>query len=285
MTTPDLTGRPLGLARRQARALGVGLQVRLVDAPDGHLRVRSQEPAPGEPLPPDGSIRLEVAEPGWLRWLPAIYQGDGEGAEPFVASMLRGLQHLSTSRVVEPLEALHLLLDPETCPTERLGWLARFVDLPSPPDWPERARRRTIAHAATLQRLRGTAAGLKLFVSLLLERDVQIVQFDLGRPPFRLGLTARVGEARLRPHAPDSAGFVVVIDGPRDSLGDAELRQLRQLLDREKPARTRYTLAFQETPGARDWPTGMRIGVEVSRIGQPGARLPEWSRQEQDRQP
>lgn len=266
MQAPDLTARPLAVARRQANALGIALELRLVDGP-GRRTVVAQRPAPGEVL--DGPLELDVSEPSWMRYLPAIHQGDGTGLEPFLARFMRGFQQMVLEGVTEPLEAFPELLNPETCPDAHLPWLARFAGVPASPDWPAEVLRRVIAHSAELRAIRGTAAGLARFASLVVGRPVTVHERTRGSAPLRVG-ALRLGRARLIPRRPLARVFTVTVDA--DPLPDDALRRLHDLISAEKPAWTSYELRVDAPAPPRAWPAGIRLDTPGARLGI--ARLP-----------
>jgi phage tail-like protein len=111
--------------------------------------------------------RLTSALPrSWTR-----SEGDADFLQRLLApaeGILLGLDQRSVER--------DLLLSPGGTPLEALDWLAGFLGLVLDPRWSVPARRRLVAEAYDLFRLRGTQAALERILAIYLGRDVDIVE-------------------------------------------------------------------------------------------------------------
>src|SRR6185369_16778372 len=70
------------------------------------------------------------------------------------------------------IAAVEELLDPDATPAPFLPWLAGFLGLTIDPSWPEARQRALVRNAGALARLRGTAAGVKLWLDIVTDGGV-----------------------------------------------------------------------------------------------------------------
>ncbi|QNM98650.1 phage tail protein [Chitinimonas koreensis] len=271
----------------------------------GQPLYRDDSPRPLAPPGPDGFARYEapvIAPPGRYLWLvfefagtrsktprlrsvQAEYPGHG-----LLGQLPRTLWREPAARdflqrYLAPIAATlgewgavgdgrHRLLDPRVAPAEALDWLAGFVGLALDPVWPEAARRRLIAEAATLFRCRGTLQSLQRMITLLTGAEAIVIEtFRLrgggvaGNPEATasrsvLGSGFRVGgsigrdgetalpEAAEQPFEGFAHRFSVTVLA---DLDDAQLRAVRKLIETHKPAHTMFDVC-----GAA---VGTRVGV------------------------
>ena len=178
--------------------------------------------------------------------------------------------------------------DPDGVSEDFLPWLMAWVKLMTEADWPIATKRRLLRHAPELYRWRGTPRGLKRILQLAFGLEVQILeQFRLRRWVFlneqstlgsgvqlwgsgvmnRLQLDSglALGDGRLigsqepllDPFNIYAHKFSVFVPA---ALSRSELkeRQIRKVIELEKPAHTQFSLCKVE---AR-----FRVGVQ-SRVG------------------
>lgn len=86
--------------------------------------------------------------------LPALYQAD-----PFAQRLSAGFDDC-LAPVLATLDCLDCYLDPDLAPPDFVDWLALWVGLELEQLWTTEQRRRLVAEAVGLYRIRGTAAGL-----------------------------------------------------------------------------------------------------------------------------
>jgi phage tail-like protein len=214
------------------------------------------------------------------RFLPAVYREEPVSAdftERFVA-LLDAVRDTVTARI----DGVAALFDPATTPETFLGWLGSWLGLAADLKLPTARRRRLLAQAHRLYRLRGTPAGVRAHLEICLGLPVRLLEdFTLRRWLFvgsgRLGERAAVWDAdvvrRLQLDAGAQLGTVQLV-GSTDPLRDpfhvyahrfrvyvpaAESDDLRRLAERvlelAKPAHTDARLVFV-TPR-------MRVGVQA----------------------
>ncbi|NWF78427.1 MAG: FHA domain-containing protein [Chloroflexi bacterium] len=151
----------------------------------------------------------------YLRYLPPLFQEDD-----VVNTFL-----LAFEAILAPLERtidwIDAYLHPTLAPRSLLPWLASWVDVELPADWPEARQRRVIAGVARCYALRGTRRGLEDLLRLFTDGasiEVDDQAADLPPRTFRITVPA---------HLKDEESF------------------LRRLIEREKPAHCRYELHFR----------------------------------------
>lgn len=153
---------------------------------------------------PDDLIVLHVPVRGYLRFLPAIFQGDGPvaarrveraatnqlqrvgGGGPLAtvaeevdldADALRRFlfifQHLMTT-VTDQVDRLEELTDPMRCDPRFLPWLASWVGFDLDAALPEHQQRELVRRAIRLYRTRGTRVGIEEMVEVLTTAPVRV---------------------------------------------------------------------------------------------------------------
>lgn len=244
-TAPDLMGELLWDARRLAKArANARLDVVVVETRDRPRTVVGQEPAPGEPLGDKRIIRVEVAQPSWIRNLPGIFQDTDEEHADFLKRFLSIQQHLAL-QVDEKLEAIHAFFDPRETPEGFLPWLGSWVAMSLHEGWSVERRREIILRAVELYKLRGTAYGLKLALQLFAEVDTEISEFTWPYPGFVVGKHAVIGhQSTIARPVFVTQCFVVKVPAEKSSVGREKLRTIHAVVETEKPAHAHYALEF-----------------------------------------
>lgn len=180
------------------------------------------------------SVRVEYPAHELLRHLPQIYSKQLPQADflrrylGMPESFLRDLELRSAYR--------NILLDPLATPKEALSWLAGFMGMVLDERWSERAKRTLIKQANWLFRFRGTVMGLKRFIEIYLDMQIQIIEHFKVR-----GLGgAFVGEdASLNSSAVLGAGFR--IGGSLDNIGQVSVNKT-SILDAFKTHAHRFSV-------------------------------------------
>jgi phage tail-like protein len=153
---------------------GRKLWLRLTLAGDGHN------------TPEIRSVLAEYPRATSLRFLPAAYREEPTSAD-FLARLLAILD--STKETVDnQIAAMPRLFDPYAVPAgeggdpDLLAWVSGWLGLAGDGRLPVDRRRRMLAEAHNLHRLRGTPAGIKLHVEVVTGRTVRLLEdFKLRR--------------------------------------------------------------------------------------------------------
>lgn len=168
-------------------------------------------------------------------------EGTAEPAEPGLRRIVERLPSFLRPGPGEPPE--------RRAPAEFVPWLARWVAVSLRDEWDDETRRRVVAEATQLYRLRGTREGLRRMIGVYvgLPESVTIVEFTAVSHFFQV-------EVRLPSRDPQALARYD--------------RSIRAIIDQEKPAHTFYGLRFavpsmqivhHPTP---DRP-GLRLGVNT----------------------
>ena len=104
-----------------------------------------------------------------LSLLPAVFQED------VVTGQLVGALDEVVAPALSAVDCLGAYLDPQLAPEDFLDLLGAWVGLEVDDRWPLDRRRRATAGAIALHRGRGTAAGLREHLELLLPGGVEVV--------------------------------------------------------------------------------------------------------------
>ncbi|MCG3206424.1 MAG: hypothetical protein FOGNACKC_00022 [Anaerolineae bacterium] len=220
------------------------------------------------------SIRVEYPRQSSLRYLPAVFREEPDSAE-FLDRFLSLLDHF-WEQIGATIDRMPQLLNPAGAPAEFLPWLASWLGLALDPTWPEATQRRLIKNAYRLFPLRGTAAGLKLYVALITGREPHILEyFKLRRWLFlnrgRLGSQTVLwgaevvdrlqldvhsevgnfqltdgGDPLLDPLATYAHRFAVYVILPH--ADDRQQQMVQQLVEESKPAHAQAEVIFVQ-PG------------------------------------
>ena len=196
------------------------------------------------------SMTLYAPRQSSLNYLPPVFREDAVSAD----FLNRYLSYFDT--IFDEIETLIAVftgyLDPDGVPSgDFLAWLGSWLDLTFLAEWSDATRRAFVRQAIALYKQRGTLAGLqailRLHTGLQGPHPVIIEHFrlrdyaarrDIGDPPGPYYLAG----APLDPHVGEIAHhFTLVL--PQKAAADVEaLQTLRQLIDAQKPAHTRYQI-------------------------------------------
>lgn len=268
LVVPQVVGQLDDNARVMLRNAGFPVPVihYVEDYADDNSVVRA-DPAPGQLVSSATEVRLYVAKPSLVRFLPNVYQTSTGGQETdFLRRMLRVFQHVFEG-IKSQVDGGHRLYRPSEAPTEFLPWLAQWMAIGLDPDWPEWRQRRILRKAAGLYRVRGTRKSLIALIQIFADLQVRVVENAFPFTGFRVGL-GRIGvDTMVMPRVNLAHAFVVELQVSEDKLVDEELVKLHRVIQLEKPAHTIYCVQFSEKQ-ARDWAEApiMQIGVG-GRIG------------------
>jgi phage tail-like protein len=142
-------------------------------APGRYLWLRLTLVAPGQATPAVGGVEVFYPRRSSLGLLPAVFRSEPDTAD-FLDRFL-SITDILFGRLEATLDALGAYVDPAAAPSvpgrDFLAWLGSWfgLDLRSEPR--ERVRRRLVGAAAELLAVRGTPAGLRRLLRILLDLD------------------------------------------------------------------------------------------------------------------
>jgi phage tail-like protein len=181
----------------------------------------------------------------YLKYLPEIYQ---ESA--FTGRFLKIFEKILTGiddgvrpdqpGIEQVLDNLGDYFDARTAPLEFLDWLAHWLALDLPEDWPQEVKRRLVPQIVQLYKKRGTKQGLAEFLKIYAGPGVTINEW---LHPFQIGVTSTIGEDTvLEGGPPDFFRVTIIHPKPDIRLKMKKEQAVRAIIDREKPAHTYYDL-------------------------------------------
>jgi len=212
------------------------------------------------------SPRVEAVRASWprqsyLQYLPEIYQK--EATDGFLEQFLAVFGTLFTDLERE-IETVTALFDPQAVPADALPWLAEWLGVETPEEWPTPAVRDRLAAAPDHQPTRGTKDGLRNMLALYLSHvepaaplgakqlvptqntavgmDVDMASVDHG-----LWILDAADRAAIRPTLRDAYddASVIVYAGPFER--PAHKRALETIIARQTPAHVTYRLVELDT--------------------------------------
>jgi phage tail-like protein len=245
----------------------------LVQSPPGRylwLRLRL---AGGSGTPVVRTAKVYYPRASSLRFLPAVY-GEDPQARDFTARFLSIFDTVRDS-ISERIDGIAAYFDPCAVPADALQWLASWLGLALDPRLPLERRRLLVRCAHELFRLRGTAHGLCLYLTLYtgvaplvlehfkLRRWLFVGESTLGDRSavygaaivrrLQLGDYSRIGDFQLLDtgdplHDPfDVYAHRFTVFVPATCARDAgALAAIRQVIELAKPAQTEATVEIVE---------------------------------------
>jgi phage tail-like protein len=228
----------------------------------------------GSASPELQQIRVDYGRATWLDFLPPIY-GDKRGSRDFLERFL-SLEESVLGGLEAAITDLPLLFDPAAAPgsgfSSWLRWLGSWLAFDFQERWSEAQARGFLAEAFELYGKRGTLEGLRRYLkvyagveALIEEPGINTVLAPAQAQGAVAGTSATLGRSHLS--RGDDFGASLFEDVAHDFCVQVycaeltrpgSLEDVRTLLDREKPAHTRYCLSVIEPR--------MRVGVQ-GRIG------------------
>jgi phage tail-like protein len=263
------------------------LDALVLNAPARHLWIGGILRGDGFRSPAVHQMRIEYGRATWLEFLPAIYRHEDTGRdllERFLslhASLLEALENR--------IDLLPGLFDPHAAPhgelPSSLAWLGSWLAFDLSEAWSEADTRNYLARAFELYGQRGTVEGLRRHLEIYAGVHARIEEPASHGRMWSLGENAPLGiSTRLAPaHAQGAViGTTATLGQSHVTAGEdfgaalfedvahrfcvhvygAELRSpgalenVRTVVEREKPAHTRFHLRVIEPR--------MRVGVQAS---------------------
>jgi phage tail-like protein len=206
------------------------------------------------------SILLGLSKSGPSEWTDLQYQpgfeeiigGAGQGGGS--STLLTGIQRYFDPGPDYPTDP-QKLDDYNRAPLEFLGWLAGWVSLTLREDWSAEHKRKFIANAVQLYRLRGTKAGIIQFVQTYTGGPA--VEISEEGAEFQLGVHSRIGVDTVLDSG--TPFFFRVKLASSDPLGFQKQQEIvTAIIELQKPAHTSFSLEVETLQ--------FQIGVN-SRIG------------------
>jgi phage tail-like protein len=160
-----------------------------------------------------------------IRYLPSVFSDD-----QFLTRWTEGLDEV-LAPMINTIDCMHGYIDPLLAPEDFVRWLAGWFGVLLDENWSMRAQRAVIAEAVDLFRMRGTMAGLRRHLAVVVDGDVEIVESG--------GVSSSI---RPRPEPPrDLRHWVSVRVWPHDPGGTSDAA-VEAVIRAAKPVHVVHTL-------------------------------------------
>jgi phage tail-like protein len=148
-----------------------------------------------------------------IGYLPAVY-GESEVAVRWTEAFDDVLASL-----ISTIDCVHAYIDPLLAPEEFVRWLSTWFGVLLDESWPMSAQRAVVAEAVELFRMRGTMAGLRRHLAVVVDGEVEISESGgtswsprpRPEPPADVEHWVRVVVRPRRPEALSDAAVAAVI--------------------------------------------------------------------------
>jgi phage tail-like protein len=138
--------------------------------------------------------------------LPAVF-----GEDRFAVRWTAALDDV-LAPLINTIDCVHAYIDPLLAPEEFVRWLSSWFGVLLDESWPMSAQRAVVAEAVDLFRMRGTMAGLRRHLAVVIDGEVEITESG--------GTSSSI---RPRPDPPgDVEHWVRVVVRPRDPAAISE---------------------------------------------------------------
>lgn len=253
----------------------------VLSAPGRYMWLRLTLTGDGAESPEIDQIRVYYPRSSSLKYLPPVYSADAVGAD-FLDRFLSIFDTMSGS-IADRITYIAQFFDPRSAPanpqnvggTDFLSYLGSWIGMSLRNDWPVERRRELVRQAHRLYALRGTPAGVKLAVELYtgvkptilelfrMRRWLIVDQSTLGNCSMvfgndvmhrlQIGANSNIGNFRLIDWGNPNLDmfneyanqFVVVV--PRwQGATDADMQNLKQIVQMAQPAHTQATIQWAE---------------------------------------
>lgn len=297
-----------GLWRKALSSPTKGLEVKdalLMEAKGQYLRLKIEMFGNGAVSPAIKECRLYLPRLSYLRYLPATYQEDQLGRD-FTERFLSLFETMNYEMEAQILQMARLF-DAQAAGEEFLDWLGYWLAIARDENWPDEKKRKLIAGAYQLYRMKGTLNGLKALIELYAGTRPSIIEHFRMKSPVVLGVNATVGTSTVvgkaltkqlileetsaigefalneeedspeKPFQADAYDFTVFVDTSQ-LKDESQQKTLKRIIQEEKPAFTRCFIRSGEGAAMQ---LGLHTFIGVDTVvakGFPVLRLGEKSR-------
>ncbi|MCA9422627.1 MAG: hypothetical protein KC587_13545 [Nitrospira sp.] len=193
-----------------------------------------------------------IQYPALLPLLPKVFHPGEKGEnQPPLDTLLHVIEQ-NFAKIHEQLDRFERNVDwaqaPQLPPHDFLSWLGNWVGITLWPEWSEAKKRFVISQAAMLYRYRGTRLGLEYLITLFLDLDVTIREWEWPKG-FIVGSTSTVGlDSHLMNRRAIQQCFVVYWNVSEKTVEPKVVKRLHHLIQQEKPAHTAHYVQVHQ-PG------------------------------------
>lgn len=209
------------------------------------MTVLSQDPPKGQIVDADTIVNIHVAQRSFCDFLPGIYRTATYEGHTHLRDFLWIFRHLFDSVSME-IDNIYQMFDPYETPAKFLPWLAGWIGFVLDEDWPEEKKRYLLRRAVDYYRIRGTVKGLKLFLSIFVGVEPEIIENAWPFNGFQIGVHSTMDfDTIIFPVVNRSHCFIVDIPLEPDEVSEYTIVKIHDIIRAEKPAHTMYYLRFK----------------------------------------
>lgn len=194
--------------------------------------------------------------PKLLDYLPGIFYEEGDKKRSPLWALLLVMEENFKS-VSDIIDNIDMYFDVSSAPVrllqddpDFLAWLGSWVALVPEEDWTEEKKRYVVHQAPHLYKYRGTATGLRYLINLFFEIDVEIKEWVWPQGMI-VEHSNTVGVDTYLSEQPDlNRCFVIIWKPDKNESGsklETKIKNIRALIDREKPAHTKCFFHVKRT--------------------------------------
>ena len=213
------------------------------DAPA--MTVLHQEPQKGQIVDADTIVTIYVSQHSFCDLLPGIYRTSIYEGHTHLRDYLWLFRHMFDSVSME-VDDIPKMFDPYETPARFLPWLASWIGFVLDEDWPEGKKRYLLRRALEYYRIRGTVKGLKLFLSIFVGVEPEIIENAWPFNGFQIGVHSTMDfDTIIFPTVNLSHCFIVDIPLEPEEVSEYTIVKIHDIIRAEKPAHTMYYLRFK----------------------------------------
>ena len=245
-SVPDLEGLNVRNASQYLELLGFPKpDVYYEESYEKPLTVIEQEPQKGQVVDSSTVVRLYVSQRSFCDYLPGIFRTSVYEGNTFVRDYLWIFRHLY-SQLEWKIDNIPNLFRPYETPVEFLPWLASWVAFVLDENWPEEKKRYLLRRAVDYYRIRGTVKGLKLFLSIFVGVEPEIIENAWPFNGFQIDVHSTMDfDSVIFPVVNLAHTFIVDIPLSPEEVDDHMIIKIHDIIRSEKPAHTMYYLRFK----------------------------------------
>lgn len=212
---------------------------------DTPMTVLSQEPPKGQIVDADTIVTLNVSQRSFCDFLPGIYRTSIYEGHTHLRDFLWIFRHMFDSVSFE-VDNIPKMFDPYETPEKFLPWLASWIGFVLDEDWPVEKKRYLLRRAVDYYRIRGTVRGLKLFLSIFVGVEPEIIENAWPFNGFQIDVHSTMDfDTIIFPVVNLSHCFIVDMPLEPDEISEYTIVKIHDIIRSEKPAHTMYYLRFK----------------------------------------
>lgn len=246
LSVPDLEGLKANNASIYLELLGFPKpELVYEESYEEALTVIEQEPAKGQVVDASTIVRIKVSQRSLCEYLPGLYRTAVYEGDTFVRDFLWVFREMF-DELQDKITDIPKLFRPYDTPSKFLPWLASWVAFVLDENWPEQKKRYLLRRAVDYYRIRGTVKGLKLYLSIFVGVEPEIVENAWPFHGFQIDVHSTMDvDSIIFPVVNLSHCFIVDIPLAPEEVDEQQIIKIHDIIRSEKPAHSMYYLRFK----------------------------------------